>query len=99
MRICEYCGTEFVPKQTRSKYCGRDCSLKAYREKQSKVEEKKCLICGRPFLPSRKNVKYCSSICRMKAADNQIRASIKRKQVERTPIKCKHCGIEFVPKH
>lgn len=99
MRVCEYCGTEFVPKQKRSKYCSRDCSLKAYRDKQSKVEEKECLICGRTFLPSRNGVKYCSDVCRMKAADNQRQESIKRKQVEKNPIKCKNCGEEFLPRH
>ncbi|MEM1136396.1 MAG: helix-turn-helix domain-containing protein [Bacteroidota bacterium] len=39
-KTCEYCGKEFIAKTTVTKYCGDDCSKRAYkaRKREEKIE-------------------------------------------------------------
>ncbi|MBE7032928.1 MAG: hypothetical protein E7406_01725 [Ruminococcaceae bacterium] len=99
MRKCEYCGKEFEPKQSRSKYCSRECQVKGFHASRPKGETKKCKWCGKEFFAPHKGIKYCSLLCKMKAADEQRTIIAEQKKQEKKPIKCKHCGAEFVPRH
>lgn len=99
MRECEYCGKEFVPKQSRSKYCSRECQVKGFHASRPKGETKKCKWCGKEFFAPHKGIKYCSPLCKMKAADEQRTISAEQKKQVKKPIKCKHCGAEFIPRH
>lgn len=99
MRKCEYCGKEFEPKQSRSKYCSRECQVKGFHASRPKGETKKCKWCGQVFFATHKGNKYCSPSCRQKAADEQRTIIAEKKKIAKQPIKCKHCGAEFVPRH
>lgn len=99
MKICEYCGKEFKPKQERSKYCSRECSIRGFYQSKPKGATKTCTWCGKEFYAEHRGIKYCSPSCRQKAADKQQDESNKRrKKAEHKPKACLHCGKEFIPK-
>lgn len=107
MRICEHCGAEFEPKQKKSKYCSRECQVRAYSLNRPKSQgaTKTCALCGKEFFTKFKQTKYCSDKCKISAYEKQQKgyAELKPKstkkiqKVELKPRNCLHCGKEFVP--
>lgn len=112
MRICEVCGAEFEPKQKRSKYCSRECQVRAYSLKRTVREPKRCEWCGKEFTPEYRHTKYCSSECKKASYDDLQRKYAEKRGAKRIyperakPIKteretliCLNCGKEFVPRN
>ena len=95
MKICEYCGTEFEPKQWRSKYCSRRCQIRGHYQSKTKGTTKKCVWCGEKFFAENRQKKYCSVSCRNQACYEVTKERAKSKY---PPKECKHCGKEFVPR-
>ena len=98
-RKCLICGSEFTPKRFDSKYCSRECSIKAYTKKKTKAGKKKCENCGKTFLATHGGEKYCSDSCRGTANISRAIASYERRKKPLLPRKCANCGIEFQPRH
>lgn len=94
-KTCECCGIEYNAKRNSSKYCSRDCQIKA-RTKRVKV---KCDYCGKEIEKKscHMNTKhhFCNSQCQgrwnslYKVGENHPTYS----QVE---IKCDYCGKHFL---
>ena len=68
MKICEYCGKEFEPKQQRSKYCSRLCQVYGCR---SQEKTSICQCCGREHIQKHGREKYCSDDCRIKTINEK----------------------------
>lgn len=98
MAICVCCGSEFEPKQRRSKYCSRECQKKGHYQNKPKGATKNCAWCGKEFYTEHRGNKYCSSACRIKAADEQRLKSIANRKPKYEPKECLHCGKEFTPR-
>lgn len=98
MRICEYCGNEFIPKQERSKYCSRECQIRGFHQSRPKGATKKCEYCGKEFFTEHRGTKYCSPSCRRKTAAEQRKASVNKNKVTLEPKECRHCKKEFIPR-
>lgn len=71
IKECVVCGTPFLAKDGRNKFCSEEC--KALRYKQKKQEwidrrakgkrlEKICVICGKPFKPSQNSLQMACSV-------------------------------------
>lgn len=56
LKTCEFCKTEFVAKNNKSKFCSKRCRV------YSKAVEKKCVVCGNSFLAIGKT-KTCRKEC------------------------------------
>ena len=54
---CAYCGTPFVPKSIKSKYCSNRCAERAKNMRKVRV----CPSCGIEFRTSSDNTKYCDT--------------------------------------
>lgn len=54
---CAYCGTPFVPKSIKSKYCSNRCAERAKNMRKVRV----CPSCGIEFRTSSDNTKYCDA--------------------------------------
>ena len=98
MKICEYCGKEFVPKQYRSKYCSRECSTKGFHQSRPKGGIKKCAWCGTEFITEHLGTKYCSPGCRLKAIDEKRLKSVENRKTKHEAKECLHCGKKFIPR-
>ena len=95
MRICEVCGAEFEPKQKRSKYCSRECQVRAYSLSRPKTNGavKTCLRCGKEFYTKYKQAKYCSDKCRISANEDSQRRYAEKIKAEK-PVKIPKPKIE-----
>lgn len=97
-KLCECCGKEFQPRNTRGRFCSDDCRYEQKRRDKAetrtvrKLEKKVCGICGKSF-ETDYNEKYCSPYCRSEA--NRIRSRVSK---VKEPRKCVICGAEFIPK-
>lgn len=54
---CAYCGTPFIPKSKKSKYCSNRCAERAKNMRKVRV----CPSCGSEFRTSSDNTKYCDT--------------------------------------
>lgn len=54
---CAYCGTPFIPKSKKSKYCSNRCAERAKNMRKVRV----CPSCGIEFRTSSDNTKYCDA--------------------------------------
>lgn len=61
---CEWCGTEFQPKRSGLRFCGRNCfslfNIQNYRDTHP---ERSCVICGTTFRPGQALQEVCSKVC------------------------------------
>lgn len=84
-KICESCGTEFVPK---NHTVGRFCSTECFKKTTFNVERntpKTCRICGKSFVDKKHPDRiYCSPACQTEG----------RKRIEQR--ECLHCGKIFI---
>ena len=85
LKICEYCGKEFEAKNSKQKFCCRECSHKS----MSKKVEAICDCCGKTYLVKRDQYEkseshYCSKECHDNAG--------------RVTLICEYCGREYVTK-
>ena len=83
-RKCNFCGQEYVPLSTRSKYCSKSCKNKAYNG--SVMHDVTCPVCGTVVRTSNSKTKYCSKQCHSRS----LRIYKPHKQ-------CAICGIELTP--
>jgi site-specific DNA recombinase len=89
-RICEQCGKEFYPNNTRQRFCNTDCTKahqQAEKEKKRFAEkgehtfrQKVCKICGKPFWPSNGQEVLCSEECKTINRNQRQLAYYHRKQ-------------------
>lgn len=89
-RICEQCGKEFYPNNTRQRFCNTDCTKahqQAEKEKKRYAEkgnhtfrQKVCKICGKPFWPSNGQEVLCSEECKTINRNQRQLAYYHRKQ-------------------
>ena len=89
-RICEQCGKEFYPNNTRQRFCNTDCTKahqQAEKEKKRFAEkgehtfrQKVCKICGKPFWPSNGQEVLCSEECKTINRNQRQLAYYYRKQ-------------------
>lgn len=98
IRVCAYCGKEFVPKQSRSIYCSRECQIRGFHFNRPKGATKKCACCGKEFTTEHRGTKYCSPSCKQKVSDEQRKKSIENRKPKHEAMKCLQCGKEFIPK-
>jgi hypothetical protein len=81
-RECKICGSVFLPKIYRQKYCCYRCGVKAEIKKRCKKPKfKNCQLCGKQFEPYNSLDKYCSSECRI----GNLKA---KRSYNYTPEKC-----------
>lgn len=73
---CELCNNWFHPRNSRSRYCSRECSSKAHR-----LAPKPCAECGKDFQPRLSVTRFCSSECWYRSRGTQ-----------HPPIQCAVCG-------
>jgi len=110
-KMCEICGTEFVPqahqiKEGSGKYCSPACYGLANRGEKnphwSKVK-RVCQECKTVFFEKPSRVeggrgKYCSPECQYKAASRLYRGTNNPTWKGGCPTKkCEECGKDFVP--
>ena len=89
-RICEQCGKEFYPNNTRQRFCNTDCTKahqQAEKEKKRYAEkgnhtfrQKACKIYGKPFWPSNGQEVLCSEECKTINRNQRQLAYYYRKQ-------------------
>jgi 5-methylcytosine-specific restriction endonuclease McrA len=86
-KICEFCGTKFLSKLDRAKFCSHKCH--AHAKYQSKPKhEATCKVCGETFMTSSHSQRHCSQSCQLmtemarekenKANQNQARRARER---------------------
>ena len=95
-KICECCGKEYNAKRSSSKYCSRECQIKA-RTKKVKV---KCDYCGKLIEVKSCHMKkhehhFCNSQCRGKW-DSLNKTGENSPKYSRVEIKCDYCGKPFI---
>ena len=94
-KICECCGIEYNAKRNSSKYCSRDCQIKA-RTKRVKV---KCDYCGKEIEKKscHMNTKhhFCNSQCQGKW-NSLYKVGENHPTYSQVEIKCDYCGKQFM---
>jgi hypothetical protein len=84
---CLWCGNLFRPDRGRIKFCSVRCSQEktkaAYRKPPPIIFEYECERCGSDFEDVRSDRRFCSRKCA---------------QPIQAPLRCKECGIAFIPK-
>jgi len=80
---CDYCGTEFTPKQVKPgqrRYCSNACKTSAGYWRKRPREERECPICGTDMTDRRRDIKWCSDKCANEAArrDGRLKARTRR---------------------
>ena len=108
-KICEYCGSNFIPVKNNQKFCCDNCRINFYNDKKKKYNH--CVVCGEKIPQNRKS-KYCSNECYNKAHleickecgkefishSGQIYCSpecANNAQRDKTLYVCKQCGKTF----
>ena len=87
-RFCRWCGKEFTPLYSQSKFCSTECrnsyTNNRHREKMEETlkEAQVCVICGQHFIRKHTEQRICSQKCR---EDARAEVTIK--------IKTEHLGI------
>lgn len=63
-KVCDTCGTVFVPTSNRQLRCP-ECARKVKNERRRihNTEMKYCKCCGNLFIPKKRNQEFCSNIC------------------------------------
>lgn len=61
-KTCEFCKTEFIPKEKVQRFCSHHCSREAVRKPKSTCEH-----CGAEYTAKRESQKYCSRDCKAAA--------------------------------
>ena len=89
LTTCIACGTVFIPKDRRSKYCNAKCRKMDNMKKRQLNLIKVCEFCGKEF-QTQNRIKYCSIECKRKY--RQEHAKIFTKE-------CIFCGKEYEVTH
>lgn len=99
---CGVCGNQFEKRSGNSKYCSRECSMKAHGETGIKMNPRPCQQCGTTIThPTAPAQKYCESCIKdRKRQQNREKAKEYRraqgaKAIGET-IKCADCGKPIV---
>jgi hypothetical protein len=101
IKICEYCGKQFITKSLGNKCCSDECKKQRRndidREKHKTAKGNKnkkykalCKHCGKEFSSNQPQAKFCCGKCRHKYRKKHYRIT--------EPFICKYCGKEFHPK-
>lgn len=102
--VCRYCGRKFQDRKRHGAglYCSRECAFAARRqESEKRLEERPkptCVVCGQEF-PGRVTARYCSQECRMEAKRRKAREYDKSRRQRTLIVKCRECGVVFVPEY
>ena len=91
---CEYCGIEYNAKRSSSKYCSRDCQIKA-RTKRVTVQ---CDYCGKDIEKKQCHMNhehhFCDKVCQGKWTSlNKVGEN--HPSYSRVEVKCDTCGKIF----
>lgn len=110
IKICKYCGKEFITRvdnrPNRGLYCSNKCAgfakgLKRLKnpKKPKLIKKVQCKACGNIF--EQKNSRlYCGDECRKKyEAKYQKKRAQREKSIKTKPRKCKWCGSLFIPEY
>ena len=65
-KTCPVCGKIYYTDQNASKYCSKECMLKAKKPKDKPNRTSVCRGCGKTFVSKRRKW-YCTEECRMYA--------------------------------
>ena len=82
-RICKQCGKEFTTKDTRVRYCSKECRVKSSNNNRGSSavhEERICPECGKKFISRRSNSIYCSRECILKVSGRKRRKIAKEEK-------------------
>lgn len=94
LRKCDQCGREFTPRNSRQRFCCRECQLawKAVNrpDHHRDLEPRTCEFCGAAFTPHDPRQRFCSRRCAKKAYDAAHHPPL-------PPRKCELCGAVFTP--
>lgn len=111
IKVCEYCGKEFVMVKSNQKYCSDECrrhteNLRRRNERMAEAAKRvaTCAVCGKEFTPTHGAQKCCSVECaRIRKNDFNRRlmaeqyAKMRAENPEKYETrKCELCGKEFV---
>lgn len=88
-RNCDQCGTFFVTRDAKRKFCSRTCFFEA----EKKWQDRECLNCGKTFSPKNSGPKagvsrYCSRLCGTEG---------RKKSNPRPALSCVTCATIFYP--
>lgn len=97
---CAICGTVFMSKGQRAKYCSPRCRAAAFRADHRErgndpLPERPCEWCGDSFVPRDHRTIYCAAECRERAGRAAQRA---RNRARLGVPACETCGDTFTPK-
>ncbi len=59
---CRNCGTEFRPRNSRTRFCSHDCGVSGNGGRNN-LARRRCLHCSQEFQPKRGDRVYCSHRC------------------------------------
>lgn len=95
-KTCKCCGIEYNAKRSSSKYCSRDCQIKA-RTKRIQV---KCDYCGKEIerIPARLEKaenNFCSRDCQGKW-NSQHKVGTNHPSYTQIEVKCDYCNKSFL---
>lgn len=65
-RPCEWCQTEFTPKDVRGRFCSNNCKVRARYWRENPREDRRCPVCDADITSMRREAIYCSPACREK---------------------------------
>lgn len=90
-KICQCCNKEYNAKRSSSKYCSKECQIKA-RTKKVKVQ---CSYCKKEIERKACHMKYekhfCNNECRGKWMSENLVAENHPKYIRKT-VRCDYCG-------
>lgn len=90
IKECVVCGTPFLAKDGRNKFCSDECKAIRYRQKKKEWvarnigerKEKICIICGKPFIPKQSSIQItCSEECSRRNRLNHQQERDKRNHI------------------
>lgn len=68
-----------------------------FKKKRNNGEKRECPICKKIFYAKNRRERYCGDKCRKRADSVRQAEYYQKHKKEKTPIKCKQCGKEFIP--
>lgn len=109
VKICEFCGDDFIAIRNKQKYCSKECCYEAdklrkrWERKIGKPDfpEQICIVCGNKFKPKRSDQITCGGECSKRHNVDinldKIRAYKQARKKPLEPKKCIICNKVFMP--